>query len=106
MFDFRATFGTLRPWKRRLSASDSGPTPRRAKSDFLSVSAFFLFLKCIVPSTILNDADAIFLRSLSSSSFGLIPICSNTFGQRLESVSVSFPILDFMMIEIWLEGCL
>ena len=28
---------TLRPWKRTLSASDSGPTPRRAKSDFLSV---------------------------------------------------------------------
>ena len=32
------TFVTLRPWKRTLSASDSGPTPRRAKSDFLSVS--------------------------------------------------------------------
>jgi hypothetical protein len=31
------TFVTLRPWKRTLSASDSGPTPRRAKSDFLSV---------------------------------------------------------------------
>jgi hypothetical protein len=31
------TFGTLRPWKRTLPASDSGPTPRRAKSDFLSV---------------------------------------------------------------------
>jgi hypothetical protein len=30
------TFVTLRPWKRTLSASDSGPTPRRAKSDFLS----------------------------------------------------------------------
>ena len=28
------TFVTLRPWKRTLSASDSGPTPRRAKSDF------------------------------------------------------------------------
>ena len=27
------TFVTLRPWKRTLSASDSGPTPRRAKSD-------------------------------------------------------------------------
>jgi hypothetical protein len=27
-----------RPWKRTLSASDSGPTPWRAKSDFLSVS--------------------------------------------------------------------
>jgi Putative transposase len=33
------TFVTLRPWKRTLSASDSGPTPRRAKSDFLSVSS-------------------------------------------------------------------
>ena len=31
------TFVTLRPWKRTLSASDSGPTLRRAKSDFLSV---------------------------------------------------------------------
>ena len=31
------TFVTLSPWKRTLSASDSGPTPRRAKSDFLSV---------------------------------------------------------------------
>jgi hypothetical protein len=31
------TFVTLRLWKRTLSASDSGPTPRRAKSDFLSV---------------------------------------------------------------------
>ena len=31
------TFVTLRPWKCTLSASDSGPTPRRAKSDFLSV---------------------------------------------------------------------
>ena len=31
------TFVTLRPWKRTLSASNSGPTPRRAKSDFLSV---------------------------------------------------------------------
>ena len=31
------TFVTLRPWKRTLSASDSGPTPRRAKSDFRSV---------------------------------------------------------------------
>ena len=30
-------FVTLRSWKRTLSASDSGPTPRRAKSDFLSV---------------------------------------------------------------------
>jgi hypothetical protein len=29
------TFVTLRPWKRTLSASDSGPTPRRAKSDFV-----------------------------------------------------------------------
>jgi hypothetical protein len=28
---------TLRPWKRTLSASDSEPTPRRAKSNFLSV---------------------------------------------------------------------
>ncbi len=27
----------LRQWKRTLSASDSGPTPRRATSDFLSV---------------------------------------------------------------------
>src|SRR4029077_13073999 len=35
--DFRAHFGILRPWKRTLSASHSGPTPRRAKSDFLSV---------------------------------------------------------------------
>jgi hypothetical protein len=31
------TFVTLRPWKRTLSASDSGPMPRRAKSNFLSV---------------------------------------------------------------------
>ncbi len=31
------TFVTLRPWRRTLSASDSGPTLRRAKSDFLSV---------------------------------------------------------------------
>jgi hypothetical protein len=30
-------FVTLRPWKRTLSASDSGSTPRRTKSDFLSV---------------------------------------------------------------------
>jgi len=30
------TFVTLRPWKRTLSASDSGPTPRRAKSNFLA----------------------------------------------------------------------
>ena len=37
VFDFRPTFVTLRPWKRTLSASDSGPTPRRAKSHFLSV---------------------------------------------------------------------
>jgi hypothetical protein len=29
------TFVTLRPWKRALSASDSRPTPRRTKSDFL-----------------------------------------------------------------------
>lgn len=37
---FGPTFVTLRrPWKRTLSASDSGPTPKRAKSDFLSVSA-------------------------------------------------------------------
>ncbi len=44
MFDVRADlwhaycsyyFVTLHPWKRTLSASDSGPTPRRAKSDFL-----------------------------------------------------------------------
>ena len=34
LFDLRATFSTLRPWKRTLSASHSGPTPRRAKSDF------------------------------------------------------------------------
>ena len=33
----RPTFVTLRSWKRTLSASDSGPTPRRAKSNFLSV---------------------------------------------------------------------
>jgi hypothetical protein len=32
------TFVTLRPWKRTLSASDSGPNARRAKSDFLLVS--------------------------------------------------------------------
>jgi hypothetical protein len=31
------TLVTLRPWKRTLSASDSRPTARRAKSDFLSV---------------------------------------------------------------------
>jgi hypothetical protein len=37
MFDFRVHFFTLRPWKRRLSASDAGPTARRAKSDSLSV---------------------------------------------------------------------
>src|SRR4029077_11499819 len=37
VFDFRAHFVTLRPWKRTLSASDTGPTLRRAKSDFLSV---------------------------------------------------------------------
>ena len=30
------TFVTLRRWKRALSTSDSWPTPRRAKSDFLS----------------------------------------------------------------------
>jgi hypothetical protein len=35
VFDFRAHFVTLRPWKRTLSASDSWPTPRRARSDFL-----------------------------------------------------------------------
>jgi hypothetical protein len=37
VFDFRSTFVTLRPWKRTLAASDAGPTPQRAKSDFLSV---------------------------------------------------------------------
>ena len=36
VFDFRADFFTLRPWKRTLSASDSCQR-RRAKSDFLSV---------------------------------------------------------------------
>jgi hypothetical protein len=35
-------FVTLRPWKRTLSASDSRPTLRRAKSDFLSVYARLL----------------------------------------------------------------
>jgi hypothetical protein len=35
------TFVTLRPCKRTLSASDSGPTPRRATSDFLSVQFMF-----------------------------------------------------------------
>ena len=39
LFDFRVQFVTLRPWKRVLSASDFGPTPRRVKSDFLSVIA-------------------------------------------------------------------
>ena len=34
-------FVTLHSWKRMLSASDSGPTPRRAKSDFLSVQKRF-----------------------------------------------------------------
>ena len=34
---FGPTFVTLRPWKRTLSASDSRPTHRTAKSDFLSV---------------------------------------------------------------------
>ena len=33
------TFVTLRPRKRTLSASDSRPTPRRTKSDFLSPDA-------------------------------------------------------------------
>jgi hypothetical protein len=37
VIDLRAHFGILRPWKPTLSASHSGPTPRRAKSDFLSV---------------------------------------------------------------------
>jgi hypothetical protein len=37
VFDFRPTFVTLCPWKRTLPASDSWPTPQRAKSDFLSV---------------------------------------------------------------------
>jgi hypothetical protein len=32
------TFLTLRAWKRTLPASDSRPTPRTAKSDFLSVA--------------------------------------------------------------------
>ena len=32
-----AARNALRPWKRALSASDSGPGPRRAKIDFLSV---------------------------------------------------------------------
>jgi hypothetical protein len=32
VFDFRAHFVTLRPWKRTLSASDSGPTPGGKKS--------------------------------------------------------------------------
>ena len=32
----RLTLVTLRLWKRRLSASDSGPTPRRAKRNFLA----------------------------------------------------------------------
>ena len=41
MFDFRPTFVTLRPWKRTVSASDSVPTPRRSKSDFLPVKAIF-----------------------------------------------------------------
>ena len=37
MFDFRAHFCHSAPRKRTLSTSDSEPTPRRAKSDFLSV---------------------------------------------------------------------
>ena len=35
VFTFGPTFVTLRQWKRTLSASHSGPMPRRAKSDFL-----------------------------------------------------------------------
>jgi hypothetical protein len=35
------SFVTLRPRKRTPSASDSGPTPRRAQSDFLSVSQYW-----------------------------------------------------------------
>jgi len=37
-FDFRAHFCHSAPWKRTLSACDSRPTPRTAKSDFLSVA--------------------------------------------------------------------
>ena len=37
-----STFVTLRPGKRTLSAADSGPMPRKAKSDFLSVVLKFL----------------------------------------------------------------
>ena len=37
------TFVTLRRWKRTLSASDSGPTPRKAKSDFLSVKSLISY---------------------------------------------------------------
>ena len=45
VFDFRPTFVTLRPWKRTHSAaSDSGSTPWRAKSDFLSVAGTALAL--------------------------------------------------------------
>jgi hypothetical protein len=36
-FDFRAHFCHSARMGRTLSASDSGPTPRKAKSDFLSV---------------------------------------------------------------------
>jgi proline dehydrogenase len=36
VFDFRAHFCHSAPWKRTLSASDSGRTPRRAKGNFLA----------------------------------------------------------------------
>ena len=47
------TFVTLRPWKRPLSASDSGPPPQRAKSDFLSVghSVWRAHLVCVTTTS-------------------------------------------------------
>ena len=47
VFDLQARFCHSAA-KRTLSASDSGPTPRRAKSDFLSVSSLTL-TKCALP---------------------------------------------------------
>ena len=76
VFDFRPTFVTLRPWKRTLSASDSGPIARRAKSDFLSV---------IITLTRLLD-NLSFLQIIRS---GISPVRGN--GASLREINILQP---------------
>ena len=52
MFDFRTDVCDSAQRKRALSASDSGPTPRRAKRNFLSVKAITISQSV---STVLRD---------------------------------------------------